>query len=194
MYPASIEEEDEETEGISDDEIVYSTEEIEEHKRLVAERRKEKEAQERPQSRSNRQGSWQVSSTPNRGWQTREERKEDIPFEEDNLEILEDLINSKNQENEAEEEEEDYVSPRVREENWFQRMEDLNWMMEPVSEDKRWEEEVERANSRNLRHAQRLSENPFLIGMPDYREDIDRLKLDLYMVLEEWAYINSFSD
>ena len=189
---------DEELEGINDDEIVYSEEEIAEHKRLAAEWRREREAQERPNVGRGDPRLWEVSSTPNRGWQTREERKEDIPFEEDNLEVLENIINSTIQENETEEEVESYISPRerarVREENWFQMMEDQNWMMEPVSEERRWEEEVERANSRNLRHAQRLSENPFLIGEPDYRDDIDRLKLDLYMMLEEWAYINSFSD
>ena len=189
MFPA--EEENDEADTVSNDEIAYSEEEIAEHFRLMRENCREREEQEH-QEGNNNSGSWEISG-PTRGWQTREERKEDIPFEEDNFKTLERIANlaiqenQEDQEDQEDQEESSYVSPRVREENWFQRMEDQNWMMEELSESRRWEVEVEFANNCNLRHAKRPSENPFLIGLPDYRGDMDKLKLDLYQVIESWA-------
>ena len=60
-------------------------------------------------------------------------------------------------------------------------------MIETLYGERRMNEELRTTIKRNTIHSKRLADNPELIGVPDYRSDMDRFKRELFQVIESWA-------
>ena len=194
--------------GDSDDDFMIDDDLDFEDTEDTEEEVQEEEEQEEPEPPSEPMPNWTdlrapannwdetVTSESGQGWTPTEERKEEVPYGADNIEILEELmIAQENVQPEVVGEivESGYVTPRERERIFLEGMKENNWFIKRLYGDELAQENMMTTIRRNRYHAQRLFIFPNL-PREDYRNDGDQLKLEIYQALEHRIYLKSLKE